>query len=42
MQKVLAELTSDFAQAEQERLEQELQTKINAAKAELTKQLLEK
>ena len=40
IEKVLAELTSDFVQAEQERLQQELQAKIDAAKFELTKQLL--
>ena len=40
IEKVLAELTSDFVQAEQERLQKELQAKMNAAKAELTKQLL--
>ena len=42
IEKVLAELTSDFEQVEKERLERELQAKINAAKVELTKQLLEK
>ena len=40
IQKVLAELTSDFVQAEKERLEKDLEAKMNAAKAELTKQLL--
>ncbi len=40
IEKVLAELTSEFVQAEQERLQQELQAKMNAAKAALTKQLL--
>ena len=42
IQKILAELTSEFEKAEKERLEKELQAKMNAAKAELTKQLLEK
>lgn len=41
-EKVLAELTSEFENLEKERLEQELQAKLKAAKAELTKQLLEK
>lgn len=40
IEKVLAELTSEFVQVEKERLQQELQAKMNAAKAELTKQLL--
>ena len=40
IQKILTELTSDFVKAEQERLEQELEAKLKAAKAELTKQLL--
>ena len=40
IQKVLTELTSEFVQAEQERLQKELQAKMNAAKVELTKQLL--
>lgn len=39
-QKILTELTSEFEQVEKERLEKELQAKIDAAKAELTKQLL--
>lgn len=42
IQKVLTELTSDFEKLEQERLEKELQAKMKLAKAELTKQLLEK
>ena len=42
IEKVLAELTSDFEKLEQERLQKELQAKIDVAKAELTKQLLEK
>ena len=42
IQKVLAELTSDFEKLEKERLERELQAKLEIAKAELTKQLLEK
>ena len=40
IQKILTELTSDFEKLEQERLEQELEAKVKAAKAELTKQLL--
>ena len=40
IEKALAELTSDFVQAEQERLQKELQAKIDVAKVELTKQLL--
>ena len=40
IQKVLTELTLDFEQVEKERLEKELQAKIDVAKAELTKQLL--
>ena len=40
IEKVLAELTFDFEQVEKERLERELQAKMNAAKVELTKQLL--
>lgn len=39
---MLAELTSDFEKLEKERLEIELQAKLEAAKSELTKQLLEK
>ena len=42
IQKILTELTSDFEKLEQERLQKELQAKIDVAKAELTKQLLEK
>ena len=42
IQKVLAELTSDFEKLEKERLERERQAKLEIAKAELTKQLLEK
>lgn len=41
IEKVLAELTSAYEQAEKERLEQELEAKLKAAKAALTKQLLE-
>ena len=40
IQKILTELTSEFELVQKERLQQELQTKMNAAKAELTKQLL--
>lgn len=40
MEKVLAELTSDFEKLEKERLEKDLEAKMKAAKAELTKQLL--
>lgn len=42
IQKILTELTSEFELVQKERLEKELQVKVNAAKAELTKQLLEK
>ena len=40
VEKVLAELTSEFELVQKERLQQELQAKIDVAKAELTKQLL--
>lgn len=40
IQKILTELTSEFELVQKERLEKELQAKMNAAKAELTKQLL--
>ncbi len=40
IQKILTELTSEFVQVEKERLQRELQAKIDVAKAGLTKQLL--
>lgn len=42
IEKAVTELTSEFELVQKERLEQELQAKMNAAKAELTKKLLEK
>lgn len=42
IEQALTELTSDFEQVEKERLEKDLEAKLNAAKVELTKQLLER